>query len=338
MKAKIIHIFYLVAIFALHCLTLDAQQVQVSARIDSTSILIGSQAHLRLTAAYDSKNGIPKIQWPQIGDSIASKVEVVEKSKITTVLVDSAHPNLQQQVEDITISCFDSGYYAIPPFQFVVNGDTGNPLMTEAMMLQVNMVHVDTTKGFKDIKGPIQVPFNFLELLPYIGYGLVGLLILGGLIYLFIRLNKNEKPVIIEAPKVIIPPHIKALQDLENLALKKLWQEGKIKEYYTGITDILRVYLQDRYGIGALEMTTDEIMVALKRKDISEAMKVKLREIMVLADLVKFAKENPLPNDHEYCFTTSVDFINETAEKAVEKTEEKPKETPTIIENTPPTV
>lgn len=63
-------------------------------------------------------------------------------------------------------------------------------------------------------------------------------------------------------------------------------------------------------------MTTDEIMLALKRKDISEAMKAKLRDILVLADLVKFAKETPLPNEHELCFSASIDFVNETAEKA----------------------
>ncbi len=311
MKAKIVYIYYLIAFLIIQGIASQAQ-VQVSARIDSTSILIGSQTHLHLTAAYDLKNGQPNIQFPQIGDSLVSKIEVISKSKITTVR-DSAHPNIQQQTEDLVITCFDSGYYAIPPFQFVVNGDTSNPQSTEAMMLEVNTVHVDTTKGFKDIKGPIQVPFNFLELLPYIGWGLLALLVISGLIYLILRLTRKEKTVVVEQPKVIIPPHVKALQELESLALKKLWQEGKIKEYYTGITDILRIYLDERYGIGALEMTSDEIMAALKRKDINEAMKAKLRDILVLADLVKFAKENPLPTDHEYCFNASVDFVKETA-------------------------
>ncbi len=332
MKAKIIHIFYLVASLIIQGIALHAQ-VQVSSRIDSTSILIGSQTHLHLTAAYDLKNGQPNIQFPQIGDTLLSKIEVVSKSKVTTIH-DSAHPNIQQQTEDIVITCFDSGYYAIPPFQFVVNGDTSNPQSTEAMMLEVNTVHVDTTKGFKDIKGPIQVPFNFMELIPYIGYGLLALLVLGGLIYLIIRLTRKETAVVIEQPKVIIPPHVKALQELEGLAMKKLWQEGKINDYYTGITDILRVYLDERYNIGALEMTSDEIMSALKRKDINEAMKAKLRDILVLADLVKFAKENPLPTDHEYCFNTSVDFINETA--AQPESETATSETAPSTQNTQP--
>jgi len=302
-------------------------QVQVSARIDSTSILIGSQTNLRLTAAFDVKNGVPKIQFPQIADSLASKVEVISKSKITTIIPDSAHPNVQQQVQDITISSFDSGYYAIPAFKFIINGDTANAQLTEAMMLQVNTVHVDTTKAFKDIKAPLQASFTWLEYLPYIGYGLLALLVLGAIIYFIIRATGKEKTDVVEAPKEIIPPHVKALQELENLANKKLWQEGKIKDYYTGITDILRVYLEERYGITALEMTTDEIMVALKRKDINEMMKQKLRDILVLSDLVKFAKENPLPTDHEFCFNSSIGFVNETAPSSVEKNSEpKPAE------------
>lgn len=295
-------------------MALQAQQVQVSARIDSTSILIGNQTVLRLTAAYDAKNGIPKVQWPQIGDSLISKVEVINKSKVATVIPDSTRPSIQQLVENVTISCFDSGYYAIPPFKFIINGDTANPQMTEAMMLQVFTVRVDTSKAFKDIKAPIQAPFSILEILPYIIIGLIALIIMGWLMYYFNKKSKKNKTVVVEQPKVIIPPHVKALQELEKLALKKLWQEGKVKEYYTGITDILRAYLEERYSINALEMTTDEIMLSLKKRAMSDEVKQKLNEILVLSDLVKFAKENPLPADHEFCFSASVEFINETAE------------------------
>jgi hypothetical protein len=314
MKGKVIHSIYLFAALILSGCMLHAQQVQVNARIDSTSILIGNQAHIHLTAAFDVKNGVPKIQWPDIADSLAPKVEVISKSKITTIIPDSTQPTIQQQTQDITISSFDSGYYSIPAFKFVINGDTTNAQLTEAMMLQVNTIPVDTTKAFKDIKAPIQAPFSWLELLPYIGYALLALLIIGTIIYFVVRKLKKEKTVIVEKPQVIIPPYVKALEELQKLVQQKLWQEGKIKDYYTGITEILRVYIQDRYGISTLEMTTDEIILALRRKDINEVMKQKLRDILVLSDLVKFAKENPLPTDHEFCFTASVDFVNETAE------------------------
>jgi len=227
MKGKIIHSIYYFAVLLLSGLTLHAQQVQVSARIDSTSILIGSQTNLRLTVAFDVKNGVPKIQWPQIADSLTPKVEVISKSQIKTIIPDSSRPNVQQEIQDITISSFDSGYYAIPPFKFIINGDSNNAQQTEAMMLQVNTVHVDTTKAFKDIKAPIQVPFVWLELLPYIGFGLLALLVIGGIAYYFIRQAKKRKQVIVEQPKVIIPPHIKALEALENWSFKNFGRKGR---------------------------------------------------------------------------------------------------------------
>lgn len=319
MRAKFFYIICFLNVLFSELCTLHAQQVQVSARIDSSSMLIGNQTRIRLTAAYDLKNGQPNIVWPRIGDSLIAKIDVISKSKVVTIVADSSHPNIRQQVMDIIISGYDSGYYAIPPFSFVINGDTANPKLTEAMMLQILTVHVDTTKAFKDIKGPIQAKFSILDYLPYILYGLLGLILLAGLIWLIVYSAKKKAPVtVVEKPKIIIPPHIKALQDLEQLALRKLWQEGKIKEYYTGITDILREYLLGRYGITAAEMTSDEIMQAIRRKDITDPMKKKLREILVLADLVKFAKENPLPEDHEFCFNASIDFVNDTAEKKEE--------------------
>lgn len=229
MKSKLLHIILVLIAFAFQQLLVQAQNVQVNARIDSTSILIGNQAHIRLTAAYDIKNGVPKIQWPKIGDSLASKVEVISQSKVKTSVTDSSRPTLQQQTQDITISVYDSGYYPIPPFQFIINGDTTNPQATEAMILQVNTVRIDTSKAFKDIKAPIQVPFNILEILPYVGYGLLLILALFALYYFIVRLTKKQKPIIIEKPKIIIPAHIKALEELEKLALKNSGRKEKLK-------------------------------------------------------------------------------------------------------------
>ncbi len=319
MRIKFIHIIFIFISLFIQQLNLRAQRINVSARIDSTSIVIGNQAHIHLTAAYDTKNGLPKIQWPHIPDSLISKVDVISKSKVDTIIPDKTHPTIQQQVQDITIASYDSGFYALPPFRFVLNGDTGNPVLTEAILFQVQTVHVDTAKGFKDIKGPIQVKFSILDYFTYILLGLLGLIIIAGIVWFIIWSSRKRTPVaVVEEPKIIIPPHIVALEELEKLAMKKLWQEGKIKEYYTSITDILREYIYGRYEIGAPEMTSDEILFSLKRKDIPEAMKQKLREILVLADLVKFAKENPLPNDHEFCLNASIDFVKETAIKEEE--------------------
>lgn len=316
MKRRAAYIAFLSFALLLCSLFTYAQDVKVSATIDSTNILIGDPAHIHLKATFDAKSGaIPKIQWPALADTLMSKVHVISKTKITTSIPDSNHPTLQTQSQDITITSFDSGYYAIPPFTFIVNGDTSRPAMTEPLMLQVRTVPVDTTKAFRDIKGPIQVKYPVILILMWIGIGLVALGIIIFLIYYFSKRSRKVEvaPVEVKAPPV--EPHIKALKALEELALQKLWQEGKVKEYYSGISEILRVYLDERFRIDAPEMTTDEIMYALRRADIMNELKDKLRDILVLADLVKFAKEQPTVIEHEAVFNSALDFVHMSARK-----------------------
>ncbi len=133
MRGKFIHIIYLFSCLISSGLSTYAQDVHVNARIDSSSILIGNQTRIRLTAAYDSKGGTPKIIWPQISDSLVSKIDVINKSNVQTIIADSTHPNIKQQIQDIIISGYDSGFYAIPPFSFVIsNGDSEHPKLTES--------------------------------------------------------------------------------------------------------------------------------------------------------------------------------------------------------------
>ncbi len=293
-----------------------SQTVQVSAHLDSNSIRIGEQVQLHIVVAYNGPKGSTKIQWPSILDSLISKVKVVSKSGVETVKTDSLHPSLNEQRQELTITCFDSGYYAIPPFTFIVNGDTAHPQQTEPIMLYVRTVAVDTTKSIKDIKAPIKASYSWIEALPWVGLGLLAIIVIIVIIYFVSRSLKNRKPVPIVLKEPPVDPHVKALHALEELLAKKLWQEGKIKEYYTGITDILRIYLDDRFSINAQEMITDEIVYAMRRVDISAELKDKLKQVLILADLVKFAKEQPLPSEHEACYATAVDFIKSTIRQA----------------------
>jgi hypothetical protein len=282
--------------------------VHISAHIDSSNIRIGEQVRLHLVATYNGQKGLVKIQWPTIGDTLISKIRVVSKSKIDTLLPDSNHPTMLQQRQDILITSFDSGYYAIPPFNFVINGDTSNVQQTEPVLLQVHTIAVDTTKGIRDIKGPVTAPFSWIELLPWIGIIFGALLVLSLIAYfLSTFFNTKPKPVVIKAPPV--DPHVKALQALEELAAKKLWQEGKIKEYHSTISDVLRMYISERFGIDAPEMITSDIVYAMRIADVDETLKNKLRQTLVLADLVKFAKEQPIAAENEMSLANAFDFV-----------------------------
>jgi hypothetical protein len=215
------------------------------------------------------------------------------------------------QTQTLLITSFDSGYYAIPPFKFTISGDTNKIFETEPLLFSVNTIAIDTTQNIKDIKPPIEVPFSWKELLPYVYWGIGGLAVLAALIILtrnYLKKRKKKPLPEIIAPK--IPPHVTALEQLEKLKEEKLWQQGKLKQYYSGLSDILREYIEHRFYINAMEQVTDEIMYAFRTADASDEIKAKLRQVLFLADLVKFAKEQPLPNENELCIENAFEFVN----------------------------
>jgi len=162
----------------------------------------------------------------------------------------------------------------------------------------------------KDI---IEEPTTFADVLPYF----LGLLAFILLIGLGIYLSKKKSNTITEftAPEpetIIIPAHVKALESLNELNNKQLWQRGEIKEYQSELTHVIRQYLEDRYDVNALEMTTNEILKSLSKKDFEAIYNEDLREILTVADLVKFAKATPEENIHQKFMDKSVDFVNNT--------------------------
>lgn len=322
-RKHIILKYFLSVLLLLVSFAISNAQTTASAELDTNIIRIGEQAKLRLTVLYRIDKGEVKIKWPQFKDSIASKIEIVEQTKIDTSIRDKVDQYLFQQTKTIIITSYDSGFWAIPPIKFIVNNDTNNIVETEPLLIQVGGVKVDTTQAIKDIKPPIEEPFSFKELIPYIGWGLLIIAIITGIVWIIYRYKKN-KPIIVIPPKPKIPAHVIALEELEKLKTEKLWEQGNIKQYHSRLTDILRAYIEDRFKISALEQTSDEIISAMKYAVIDDESKVKLKRILFLADLVKFAKEQPVAGENEQSMQLSYDFINGT--KREEMVEEKKEE------------
>lgn len=294
-----------------------AQDIKISAKIDSSNILIGDQVKLKLQVDIPEKT---RLFWPALIDSISEHIEIVEKSKIDTLK--SNNKGWQSYAQTLTITSFDSGSFYFPqiPFLYKKNNDTASyTLLSDSVLLNVNTVKVDTTKEIKDIKGIMSAPLTFAEVLPYILGGLGLLLIIGFVIYYLKKRKKGE--TIFQKPKPVIPAHIVALQALEILNNKKLWQNNKVKDYYTELTDILRTYLEKRFGIYALEMTSDEIIESTFSLDIDIEIKDQLRKMLQTADLVKFAKGNPLQNEHTQAFEITKNFVEKTRPFTIESNE-----------------
>lgn len=325
MNIKTIHIRLIRSLALLSILQfpllLKAQDVKATARLDSNAILIGQQRRLELSVEYRADKGKHiSVRFPEVADTIRKEVEVVSQTRIDTV-IDKEDPFKFTLTKTLYITSFDSGYWAMAPFRFIVNNDTAG-IYTEPLLLQVSTVPVDTTQAIRDIKGTYAQTYTFMDWLKdhmYVVYiSLAAILVIIIAIWLIRRYARKQPEVVIaEAPKV--PPHIIALGKLEQLKGEKLWQEGKIKLYYSSLTDILREYIENRFRIPALEQTTDEILYGFRNVAIDDISKMKLKQVLALADLVKFAKEQPVGTENEQSIENVYDFVNGT------KQEEEPK-------------
>ena len=300
------------------------QDFQASAKLDTNRLLIGDQTNLSMSFKFPAKT---QVQWPLIKDTILGYLQVLNRSKIdTTVSKDKKWVTLHQTLR---ITSFDSGMYTIPPIRFYFRGLPDTTLhfsQTESLILNVHTIKVDTTQAIKPIKGPMKVPITFRELLPWIILTILLALIVWFVIY-YLKKRKKGEPIFQLKPRIILKPHEIALAELEKLRVKKLWQNGKVKEYHTEVTDIIRRYLEERFRIMALESTTSEILADLSgHPDIPAGSIEKLLQILTLADLVKFAKTQPLPAENEQNLQYAIDFVNSTMKKNEEQTADKKEE------------
>jgi hypothetical protein len=289
-------------------------QVEVHAVLDTNVLRIGEQTKLDIYVNYNAKQEKNiSIEWPNFEDTIIKQIEIVSASKIDTTFPDKNNPDVIQQHLQFTVTSFDSGYYAIPPFKFIINNDTANTKLTEILMLEVRSVPTDTSIAkVKDIKAPFDEPFDWRWYLPYLYWTLGVLAFIIILIIVIVKLNK-KKPVEIvidNTPK--IPPHIKALESLEKIKQDAIWKDNKTKEYYSSITDTVRLYIEERFKINALELTSDEIIKVFKSQVVDSESKSKLYQILTLSDFVKFAKQIPIEAEHTLTLNNAFDFVNGT--------------------------
>ena len=302
-----------------------AQQVNVTATLDSTLILIGGQIDLKLEVSQPSNL---KINFPLFTDTITKNVEIVEKGEIDSLRLDNNRLVLSQLYR---ITSFDSGLHYIPPIQFeVIQNNARNIAESNALSLMVvnPFKEVDPQKGVTDIKGPQKAPFKISEILGFIYlYGGIALA-LGLLIWLilYLRKNKGEGGISLAKPKPLEPAHVIALRELDKIKELKLWEQNKVKEFYTQISNTIRTYIEHRYDAPALEQTSIEIFNSLKSIDIDKKSMEQLTQVLELSDLVKFAKFQPLPDENGLTLMNSYFFVNQTKKEEQKSLEEEKKE------------
>lgn len=316
------HIFRLVLSLFMFVPLANAQNVTVSATMDSTQIFIGGQLDLKLQLSQpDNIN----LSFPLLTDTITKNIEIVRANQPDTLNRDNGRYLIEQSYR---ITSFDSGLHYIPPIVFEeASQKLGKAIQTEPMALMVfnPFDEVDPQKGLVDIKQPMQAPFLLSELYKYLPW-VLGIILLAGIItFIILKYYGREVPVkIFSKPEPVVPPHIKALEALDQIKQEKLWQHNRLKEYYSGVSDTLRHYIEERFEIRAMEQTTDEIMDSFKGIDFRDTKSIdNLRQILITSDLVKFAKHEPLPDENDLSMINAYFFVNQTKKEELKSLEEE---------------
>lgn len=293
---------------AMMCLSITAGNVTVKAKLDSTQLVMGHVTALHLEIVQDC--GTRGFLALEKSDTLTSVVEIADKPKADTT---SLGNNREQINRDLILQAFDSGLYVLPPLAYVVGRDTfeSNPLS-----LKVLPVPVDTTKDIIGIKPVEGVPFKILDWVPdwiadYWWAWLLAVLVIAGALYYYLKWYRHGRNPL-RPEKKRLPPYEEAMLNLEALKQRQLWQNGQEKEYFTGLTDILRVYIDRRFGVNAVEMTSSEIVKTLKQRGETRAVNEQLTMILEMADIVKFAAVRPLADDNEMAYQRAVHFVEQT--------------------------
>ncbi len=288
-------------------LPLRALEMTARARVDSTRYLVGD----RITVSVDITH--PRnatFQW-DVPDTVGGFL-VLERQPFTAA--DERHTTTV-----LVVTRFDSGSAVLPPLRFLstVPGDTAlRAVETNSLSLSVDTVPVDLAADIKDLKPPLSVPWTVVEILLRVGIVLLVLaLVVGAFLYYRERKRKAIGEAYVPPPR---PAHVIALDELGRLKEKRLWQQGKIKEFYTEVTEVLRRYFENRYGMQALEETTEEIVSGLQQLKLKQDVVRDTERILRRADLVKFAKHQPALPEHEEMFAVAYAVVEKT--KAVTMT------------------
>jgi hypothetical protein len=213
--------------------------------------------------------------------------------------------------QSLTLTTFDEGNYVFPSIPFY-DSDSALLAQTQEIYLQVNTMEVDTLLPIKEIKEPLSAPVTWKEILLYGGISLGAAAVLAGIIFLIRYFTRKKKPISLVKEKPKIPAHIIALEALNKLWQKKLCAAGHTKEHYSELSDIVRTYIENRWEITAMEMVSSEIIAALENCEIPLAQMKKLESMLSLADMVKFAKAHPLPDENSLHYQNMVEFVERT--------------------------
>lgn len=283
----------------------------VRARIEPDSLFIGDQFDFVIEV---EKDLVQTTLFPEFTPAKEGLIELVEVMPIDTLERDGRRLKIAQRYR---LAAFQEGLINMgkPGVLYADKNIVDTLYATDSLVLKVGTFQIDSTsQSIYDLKPQLTLKFKLAEIRGYIAWGLLIVLLVALAIYGLHRYlearGRHLKDLFKPAPPE--PPHVVAIKALEALHHQKLWQNNKHKLYYSTLTDILRTYIAGRWEVGAMEMTSDEIITAMRQEELPEKARMDLTSVLMDADLVKFAKFTPEAEQNESDYTKVYYFVEET--------------------------
>jgi len=314
--------YFIALFFLLGTLILPAQEekdpIVISGRTSSTEILLGDQFTYELLAEYDKGYKVLQVEPPlELG-----KFEILEVKPATR---EEKKGDRLFKSYSFTLSTYETGEFEVPAFSVTYMTPSGAEKKAQTQPIKIKVREIlktaEDTHDVRDIKRPLDIlPKPYLR--NFLIATLAGILILGTIVYLVRRhiLAKRK-----QEPEEWIPPRPieeLALEELDALERSPLLAAGKIKEYYSRLSEIVRIYLGRRFHINIIDMTSYETLHALEDKDIREGIHKLMEDFFDTCDLVKFAKYRPQDTEHGRTMEQARLVVRETTPKPVIQTPE----------------
>lgn len=295
----------------------------ITARVEPDSIGIGDRFDVVIDVDRDL---VQVVEFPTFNPPPQSGLEVVESHPVDTLRRDGRHLSLRKRY---TLAAFEEGKWNLgrPAVLYADKNIVDTLWARDSLYLEVATFQIDSTsQSIYDVKPQWNLPFRFGEVSGYAQWGALALVLLLAAAYALKRYleSRGKRLGDLFRPSPPQPPHVVAIKALEALHHQKLWQNNKHKQYYSALTDILRTYVAARWGFGAMEMTSDEIIETMRAEELPDKARMDLTAILRDADLVKFAKATPEAEQNEADYLKAYYFVEETkVAEAEEETEEQ---------------
>ena len=299
---------------------IPANAPKISGTVEPDSIGIGDRFLYTIEVERDL---MQEVYFPDFKQSV-EHYEMIEDRPVDTLSREGRRLKLRKSY---LMAAFQEGIHKVLPEVMYLDKNIIDTLRgDDTLRLMVTTFEIDSTSHtIFDNKPQRTLKFKFGEISGYVTWTIIAIIILVLLFLVAKRIlahyGKSFSDIFKPAPP--LPPHEIALRDLKKLHSERLWQEDKHKLYYSGLTDILRAYIAGQFGVGALEMTSDEIIEAMRGVEIPQKQKMDLTELLRDADLVKFAKAMPEAEANEAAYTMALNFVEQTMPQPEEEDDEK---------------